>query len=430
MASVLHGITKRRSVGECSARYSFVIAGLLAVSTSAIAQTSPDRTSHCTATPATAPAPAPQGKAGRTGAPLRAPANSVKVTPGALQEAVNTHGENTSFLLLPGTYTDAAVKLKNGDHFYGQGKATWDGGGKQEMAIIASGAHRIVVSGIKFFHFNPPHHGRGIFNLNQDETDFTIEGCEIAYNSGGTPVMVGNTSYIINNSIHDNYDTGIAGYILSRTVINHNEIYDNYLKKINPDTRTGEAAGIKLVKTSNVSVINNYIHSNYGVGVWFDSDNEYSLIEGNVITGNTHRGIMDEISYSATISNNTITSNGKLSGWIGGAGVFIATAANVEVCNNIVNDNFQGITGFQNERGTGEHGKYATTNAKIHDNYITMRQGVTGLTLGAEKDPTNQFYDNHYCLASGAEFIWGTKTDLKGWQAAGQDKNGTFKCGF
>jgi hypothetical protein len=135
---------------------------------------------------------------------------------------------------------------------------------------------------------------------------------------------------------------------------------------------------------------------------------------------------MDEISYGATIVNNVISRNGSLSDWFAGAGILIATAKNVEACNNIVTDNSQGIVAFQQDRGSGSQGTYSTTQTKIHDNYITMNEGVTGLTSGAENDSTNLFYNNHYCLKNKASFIWGHETDARGWQAAGQDKSGTF----
>jgi hypothetical protein len=384
---------------------------------------------RCSATPATAPAPTPGGTAGRTGPPLQAPSGSISVVPGAVQAAVNSHAANSSFLLSPGTYTDGPIVPKNGDSFYGQGQVTWDGLGTKQQAFISAGTNHVTVSGIRFIHFNPPNHGTGIFNLNNGESDFFVEGCEIAYNSG-TPVYVGNGTRIANNSIHDNYWMGIAGYQVGHVTIDHNEIYNNYLAKLSPDSTSGDASGLKFFQTNNVSVTDNYIHDNYGVGVWFDTDNTGTLIDGNVIANNTYRGVMDEVSYEATISNNTIIGNGELSGWIAGAGILIAVTANLEICNNVIKDNYQGITGFQQNRGAGPQGTYATSHTSIHDNYITMSQGLTGLTSGPERDPTNRFYNNHYCLKNGAGFIWGNKTNEKGWQAAGQDTSGTFDCGF
>jgi parallel beta-helix repeat protein len=288
---------------------------------------------------------------------------------------------------------------------------------------------RVVVSGITFVHFSPPNQGSGIFNLAAGSSDFILEGCDIADNAG-TPVVVGNRTRVVNNSIHDNHWVGIQGYRIGQAVIDHNEIYRNYLAGTSPDTVTGDASGLKFVETTAVSVTSNYIHDNHGVGVWFDTDNTATLIDGNVIADNTHRGIMDETSYGAIISNNTLTGNGRLSGWIAGAGIFIATSSNIEICSNVVAGNYQGITGFQQRRGAGSLGLHVTSHASIHDNYITMSRGVTGLTGGAENNPTNLFSGNHYCLTDAAGFIWGGKIDVSGWQRMGQDSGGSFSCGF
>ena len=137
---------------------------------------------------------------------------------------------------------------------------------------------------------------------------------------------------------------------------------------------------------------------------------------------------MDEISYDTVISDNTILGNGSMSGWVAGAGIFIATAGHVEICNNVLKENSQGIVGFQNDRGSGEAGKYLTTDVKVHGNFIDTLKGVTGLTSGAENDPSNRFFDNHYCLHRKASFLWGAHTDRSGWQEAGQDLNGSFRA--
>jgi parallel beta-helix repeat protein len=365
--------------------------------------------------------------AGRTGAAMKAPSGSIRVVPGRIQEAVNLHGPNTSFLLAPGSYHDDPVTPKDGDRFYGEGKVVWDGRGTQVQAFNSARSKNVVVSGIHFTRFNPPNQGTGIFNLSTGESRFLIEGCEIS-NNRGTPVVVGNGTHVLNNSIHDNRWVGIGGYEVAAVKIDHNEIFNNYLADIPPDTATGDASGMKFAKTADVAVTNNVVRDNHGVGIWFDTDNIGTVIDGNVVAGNAYRGIMVEASYGAAISNNIITENGKLSGWIAGAGILISTASNVEVFRNVLGNNAQGIIGFQQDRGRGSRGEYVTRNNHIHDNFIAMADGITGFTSGAELDKTNRFSGNHYTLKRSAAFIWGNKTDVTGWLAAGQDKNGTIDC--
>lgn len=371
--------------------------------------------------------PEPKRRAGKTAPSMRAPQESVTVSPGEIQDAINSHQPDTSFLLAPGVYSDRAVKPKSGDRFYGEGKVVWDGGGIERLAFDSAGTNNVLVSGIRFVHFNPPNQGGGLFNLNNGELAFTIEGCEIAYNAG-TPVVVGNGTHVINNIIHDNNWVGIGGYQVASVTIDHNEIYNNYLADTSPDSATGDASGMKFGKSQDVHITNNVIRDNHGVGIWLDTDNAGTIIDGNSITGNSYRGIMEEVSYKATISNNIISGNGSLSSWIAGAGIVIATASNLDVFGNILSGNAQGVIGFQQDRGSGSRGRYLTHKIRIHDNFIVMTGGMTGLTMGAEKDNTNRFFNNHYFLRSGAVFIWGNHIDVQGWLAAGQDKNGTFDC--
>jgi parallel beta-helix repeat protein len=383
---------------------------------------------QCYATPLSVPAPRPVGNAGRRGAAMRAPPGSVIVRPGTIQRSVNAHPGKTSFLLSPGVYRDRTVVPKRGDAFYGEGHVVWDGHGRQNMALDNSDVNDVTISGIRFVHFVPPRQGAGIFALSNGGSNTLIEGCEIA-NNAGTPVVVGNRTKILNNSIHDNEWSGIAGSGVGDVEINHNDVFNNNLARQAQDTDVSDASGMKFLKTDKVAVINNFVHDNYGIGVWFDTDNTGSVIDGNVISRNSHRGVMVETSYGAMISNNSITDNGKDAHWISGGGIFIATSSNVEICNNILKDNRDGITGFANERGSGRLGKYTTTNLQVHDNYISTT-GATGLTRGPETDPSNSFSRNHYCLLGSGGFLWGQSVDLNGWRAAGQDKEGTFDCGF
>jgi hypothetical protein len=384
--------------------------------------------SDCEAIPVSAPA-FPAVPAGRILRELQAPAASVRVWPGGLQAAVNGHAANTSFLLSPGVYTDGPVVSKSGNRFYGEGKVVWDGGGKKKAALKAMGTRGVLVSGIRFAHFVPDNQGRGIFTLGPRDSDFTIEDCEIDHNAGN-PVVLGDRGRLLNSAVHDNAWVGVSAYTASSVVIQNNEIHNNSSARVNPDTPVGEASGMKLVKTENAAVLSNYVHHNFGVGVWFDTDNIGSVVDSNVISFNTHRGVMEETSYGARISNNVIAENGRLGGWLSGAGIFIAASSNVHICNNVIKNNDQGIVGFQESRGSGPHGPYVTSGLRVHDNFITMTRGVSGLTSGAEREPRNIFYRNHYCLSGSANMIWGNLRTPAEWQAAGQDRDGTFDCGF
>ena len=72
----------------------------------------------------------------------------------------------------------------------------------------------------------------------------------------------------------------------------------------------GCSGGGKLSYSVNADVVDNWIHDNYNTGIWFDFDNTGALISRNYIASNWGEGIEYEASYNAAISDNTLVGNG------------------------------------------------------------------------------------------------------------------------
>jgi len=81
--------------------------------------------------------------------------------------------------------------------------------------------------------------------------------------------------------------------------------------QVNPD---GNEGGFKLWKTDGVTIMGNYIHNNWGPGIWADTDNANTTYTGNTITGNDGDAIIEEISYNFSITGNYMADND----WAGG----------------------------------------------------------------------------------------------------------------
>jgi parallel beta-helix repeat protein len=170
-------------------------------------------------------------------------------------------------------------------------------------------------------------------------------------------------------------------------------------------------------------VRNNHVHHNYGKGIWLDGSHLNSLIEGNLSEHNTHAGIAHEISYKATIRNNTVR-GGE------GAAIIIINSTDVEVHHNTIEDNESGIYGIDDTRGSGPLGPWALKNLWVHDNTITLPSGVNG--MWGQNDSTytsknNRFDHNTYNAHPDKPFWWkGRNVSWDEWQADGQDPNGSF----
>ena len=110
--------------------------------------------------------------------------------------------------------------------------------------------------------------------------------------------------------------------------------------------------------TRNLTFKSNYVHDNGGPGLWADTNNINTMFDDNKVSNNGGPGIYDEISFNATIMNNTVTSNGMPSspggnrapGWAWDAGIqlrrsgALSASAPVIISGNVVANNYNGIS--------------------------------------------------------------------------------------
>jgi hypothetical protein len=203
-----------------------------------------------------------------------------------------------------------------------------------------------------------------------------------------------------------------------------------------------ESGGTKFVLTNRLTLRGNFVHHNQGPGLWLDIDNDAALIEQNRVEDNMQEGIVEEISYSAIIRNNTVRRNGlgdsRRTSWLWGAGIGIHASggSGVEIYGNVLEGNAHGIALLQQARGTGRLGAYLVQNVYVHDNTVTLGAGsLTG--AGGVQDigdltfftgRNNRFVHNTYILGGKANpFAWmnGWPT-AAGWRGYGQDLTGSF----
>jgi len=76
----------------------------------------------------------------------------------------------------------------------------------------------------------------------------------------------------------------------------------------------GNQGGFKLWQTNGVTIKGNYIHNNWGPGIWADTNNANTTYTGNTIMNNDGEAIIEEISYNFSITGNYLANNG----WVGG----------------------------------------------------------------------------------------------------------------
>ena len=117
-----------------------------------------------------------------------------------------------------------------------------------------------------------------------------------------------------------------------------------------------EGGATKWTNTDGLIVRNNYVHDNYGNGLWTDGFNINTLYEGNVVEDNY--GMRDPPRARLRRGDPGQPRHGQRlpaprPGDVWGAGIFIAESRDVEVYGNTVEGNAAGITAVQ-QNPTGD----------------------------------------------------------------------------
>ncbi len=257
-----------------------------------------------------------------------------------------------------------------------------------------------------------------------------IEDVEVT-GSHGAAIRTGDFTTVRNAYVHHNGQMGVTISGGTGVVLEESEIAFNNIAGFDWGW---EAGGMKATRTLDLIVRNNHAHDNEGPGLWTDIDAVDTLFEGNLVTDNSGVGIFHEISGAATIRDNTVERNGfGKPEWLWGAGILIAASSDVEVYDNRVIDNADGIAGIQQERGSGPDGPRLLENVSIYDNTVRMSEGQTGVVedVGDEmvfSERSIIFSGNTYLDAAGRRFAWdGRSLDRRGWLATGQDEGSEWQ---
>jgi parallel beta-helix repeat protein len=367
------------------------------------------------------------------------PCDGVRLRPGSdVASVVNRDNAGTTFCFAPGSYSLLETLVpQDGDRFFGADRSLLDGGDELESAFEST-ASDVVIRGFVIERFASPRQHAAIEAKGAE--GWTIEGNEVRFNAAAG-ITVGSHSVARSNYVHHNAQLGIRAPDTRGTIIEANEIaYNNPEVEFNPGF---DAGGAKFANTRRLVVRGNFVHDNRGNGLWFDIDNVDALIEENVIEDNEGQGIFYEISYDAVIRSNEVRGNVRVRdgeeacNLLYGAGILVAHSANVEVYDNVIEDNCNGIGGIQQDRGSGDLGPHLLENLHVHDNTIVMSRGRSGVAQSYDSAPdafdesrNNRFVDNVYVVPDGSESWWsweGGELTWSEWRAVGQDEGGELR---
>jgi parallel beta-helix repeat protein len=319
--------------------------------TTTVLTATPAPTATATATPSptpppTTPVPSPTG----TPTPTPTPTPDCIGSPLTSQSQVQP---NTTYC---GGVVVGRIVLANGDSWTG-GDVSGAVAGQQQGAVQCGDPCTLINMNIH----NNPSAFAGIYLPRNGVGPFLISGGRVS-GSGSL---------------------GIGGSRSARLTISGVEIDHN-----GASANCGfEGGGFKGVNAGS-RFTNNYVHDNNCVGVWYDGDAANNEIDHNRVDNNAGGGIFYEISNNATIHDNELSGNcpteaGSLWGSLGGIG--IASSYDVQVYNNTLTNNCNGIGESQQNRGTNifTGGYRLLLNVDVHNNTVN---GIVGAKGGAVVD--------------------------------------------
>lgn len=287
---------------------------------------------------------------------------------------------NTTFWFAPGIHTlgggiYSQIQPGNGDTYIGAPGAIISGQGINQSAFTGT-ATGVTIEYLTVEGFASV---EGQMVVNHDGgSDWTIAHNTIENNTGGAGVGLGPGTVVKINCLTNNGEYGFSSVCTasgcdpltggtSNITLSGNEISFNDSAGVYDHPGgigCGCSGGGKLWEVDGANITDNYVHDNGNVGLWVDTDNTGVNISDNTITNNYAEGIIIEISYNFSITNNILTDNAwSLGASSAGANIFPAIYISesggdsrvpgslsgiAQVKDNTFTDNWSGITLWEN----------------------------------------------------------------------------------
>jgi Right handed beta helix region len=303
------------------------------------------------------------------------PAGAVIIDPAVdndLRDKTIANLPGTTFWLAPGRHTLGAnefgqVSPKDRDTYLGAPGAVLDGRGINRYAFTQR-ARDVTIRYLTVQGFIAPR-DQGV--VNHDSGDGWVIEHNLIQNNRGAGLMAGAHQQVRYNCLRNNGQYGMNAYqpgdSITGLVVERNEISGNNADDW--ETRVagcGCTGGIKFWAVNGADVRSNWIHDNHGPGLWADTNNNDFLVEGNLIEGNDAEAVFYETSYNLILRANTLRNNAWVKGKMfadrkdpfpvaaiylseaGGEPRFRARTNGIEIYRNVVENNWSGITAWEN----------------------------------------------------------------------------------
>jgi hypothetical protein len=304
--------------------------------------------------------------------PAVPPAHAV-VVPAGDNSSFDWARPGATFWFAPGVHTlgeDAFSQIipADGSTFIGGPRAVLDGRHVNRYAFAQQASDvRIAFLTIRGFGRGADNHNEGV--VNHDAGDRWVIEHNTVVDNDGAGVFVGDGNLLRRNCLKDNGQYGFSVYEPDGVVnitIDHNEVVGN--NRDDWESRIdgcGCSGGAKFWDAQAATVTGNWVHDNYGPGLWADHNNRDFLFEGNYFNNNQDEALFYEVSYNAEIRDNTFRLNTIRKGlrYANDGDLFpvsavyisesggderVAGRPTISIHRNVFEDNWSGVTVWEN----------------------------------------------------------------------------------
>lgn len=259
-------------------------------------------------------------------------------------------------------------------------------------------------------------------------TGWTIANTEVRFNHG-QGVRLGPALTLRDSYLHHNGQFGVAGAGPGAQIIG-NEISHNGTAGFSAFWAAG---GTKFLHVTDLVLEGNFVHSNWGPGLWTDGGGDGTVYMNNRVVNNEHAGIKHEISGGAEITGNHVEGNGfGNSVDFRGAGILVRESGPATISDNRVLGNLDAIVLLHQDDRTNDTGN-RLTGVVVTDNDIAFDGGRVGYIGDVSEDDLGEdivFEGNrYYGDESETVFVVKGKTlDFAAWKETAHDNGSVVEA--
>jgi hypothetical protein len=376
--------------------------------------------------------------------PSSAPSGAVSVPAGDnSKQFAYRLPDNTTYYFAPGLHylgsgQYSQIEPGSNDTFIGAPGAIISGQNpnvpgyeQNNFAFVGNGSTTgVTIEYLTIANFSPPG-SQGAVNTGSDD-NWTVAHSTLQDNAPGAAMMLGSGNTVEYNCMTRNGQYAFNGYqtpgdpqaskvtggpqniVLSGNEISYNNTcnwdeFSNFPVKSPPQcagagqfSSCGCDGGGKFWQDQDVTITNNYVHNNYSVGIWADSNNNGFNIQGNYFSANFGEALVYEISYNALIKNNAFVDNtwgeGPLTQGFPDGAVYISESGGdsrvpngfgyttLAIQDNTFTDNWSGVTLWENSNRACGDG-YDDVCTLVAPSVATTSSCQKGLTNSAANQP-------------------------------------------